>query len=131
MRSVTRTRIVEPVVTAAILINLPIAAWVEITHDELAEKIDLRILLFFACEIGVRVVLAIKRRGCDASLVLDTTIVVLALSGLPIMRAARLAHLSRHVAHLRHVTVARGVSFARVGYAGNASRTSRPLESAR
>ncbi|OBF58743.1 hypothetical protein A5787_22580 [Mycobacterium sp. 852002-50816_SCH5313054-b] len=90
----------ERVVTSAILINIPVAVWAEMTRDEIAERIDTTILLFFAFEIGVRIVCAIKRRDCPSMLVVDTMIVALALSGLPLMRVARFAHLS-HVGHLR------------------------------
>jgi hypothetical protein len=93
--------VAERVVTSAILINIPIAVWVEITRSELAEHLDLAILGFFACEILVRIVLACRRRQWDNMLVVDTMIVALALSGLPLMRVARFAHLSRHVGHLR------------------------------
>jgi hypothetical protein len=96
------------VVTPMILVAIPIGVWAELSHDEFAEHLDFAILVFFACEIGVRIVFAGKRRRCDASLVLDTVIVALALSGLPLMRAARLAHLSRHV----HVSCLRGVRLA-------------------
>jgi hypothetical protein len=104
--------IVHRVVTAAILTNLPVAAWVELTHDEFAERVDGALLLFFACEIAVRVALAVKRRRWDGWLVVDALIVALALlplGVLPVVRAARLAHLGRHAAHLRHLTIARVV----------------------
>lgn len=99
-------RFVEVFVTSAIVANIPIAAWAEITHDELAERIDLSVLVFFALEIGVRIVYACSRRRCESTLVLDAVIVAIALSGLPLMRAARLAHLSRHV-HVFFARVAR------------------------
>jgi hypothetical protein len=105
---------VHRVVTGAILVNLPVAAWVELTHDELAEHIDAALLVFFACEVTLRVALAVKRRRFDAWLAVDALIVALALLPfglIPVVRAARLAHLSRHVAHLRHLPVVR---FARV-----------------
>jgi hypothetical protein len=98
------------VVTSMILVNLPVAAWVELTHDELAERVDAGILLFFACEVAVRVVLAVKRREGGHWLILDGLIICLALTPLgvaPIARTARLAHLGRHVQHLRHATVGR------------------------
>jgi hypothetical protein len=101
--------IAERFVTSAILINIPIAVWAELTHNELAEHIDTTILAFFACEIAARIVFAIKRKRCETMLVADALIVLVALSGLPLMRAARLAHLGRHV----HVSFARGVSLAR------------------
>jgi len=103
----------EHVVTSAIILNLPIAAWPELSHDELAEHLDMGLLVFFAAEILVRLVYACKRRRFDLGLAFDTLIVVLALSGLPVARAARLGHLSRRCAHLRHVVVARGVTLTR------------------
>jgi hypothetical protein len=54
----------------------------------------------------------VKSRRFDAWLALDAVIVALALLPfglIPVVRAARLAHLGRHVAHLRHLTVARVV----------------------
>ena len=102
--------IVHRVVTGMILVNLPVAAWVEITHDELAEHIDMALLVGFACEIMIRVALAVKRRRFDAWLCVDAVIVALAvlpLGVVPVVRVAKLAHLGRHVAHLRHVTIAR------------------------
>ena len=101
--------VAERFVTSLILVAIPIGVWAELSHDELAEHIDTAILAFGACEIGVRIVSAIKRRHCDRMLVVDAAIVVLALTGLPIMRAARLAHLGRHV----HVSFTRGVRVAR------------------
>jgi hypothetical protein len=105
----------ERFVTGMILINLPVAAVVEFTHNELAERIDAGILVFFAIEIGVRVALAVKRRRWDAWLAVDTVIVALAMlpfGAIPVVRVARLAHLSRHFAHLRHLTVFRALRFA-------------------
>ncbi len=100
-------------VTAAIVVNLPVAALVEFAHDEtaeIAERVDGMLLAFFAIEIAVRVALAIKHRQWDRWLAIDATIIVLALLpiGLPlVLRGARLAHLARHGMHLKHVTLAR------------------------
>jgi uncharacterized RDD family membrane protein YckC len=104
----------ERLVTSMIVLNLPVAAWAEITHDELAERIDSAILAFFACEIALRIAFAIRRRSFDRWLVVDGMIVALAALpiGFPVViRAARLAYLGRHGMHLRHVTIARGVQF--------------------
>jgi hypothetical protein len=107
--------IAHRVVTSMILVNLPVAAWVEITHNEVAERIDAGILVFFAIEIGLRVALAVKRRRWDGWLAVDSIIVALALlpfGVLPVVRVARLAHMSRHAGHLRHLTVVRALRFA-------------------
>jgi hypothetical protein len=97
-------------VTSAIVANLPVAVWVECTHDELAEKLDLGLLLFFSVEIAARIISAVKRREWDRWLAVDVAIISLALTPLglaPIARTARLAHLGRHLNHLRHVTLGR------------------------
>jgi hypothetical protein len=91
---------------------------VEFTHDELAEKLDLGLLAFFAVEITARVISAVRQRQWDVWLAVDATIVAIASlplgASLPVIRAARLAHLGRHGMHLRHVTLARGVQLAHV-----------------
>ena len=102
--------IMHRVVTGMILVNLPVAAWVELGHSEIAEHLDMALLAFFTAEIAVRIGCAIKRRRWDAWLAVDAAIVALAmlpLGVIPVVRIARLAHLGRHVQHLRHVTVAR------------------------
>jgi hypothetical protein len=106
--------VAERFVTSMILLNLPIAAWAELTHNETAERIDTAILVFFACEIGVRIAFACKRRHCDMSLLFDALIVLLAFTGLPIARAARLGHLTRNASHLRHVVTLRSFKLTRV-----------------
>jgi hypothetical protein len=107
----------ERLVTSMIVLNLPVAAWVELTHDELAEHIDAGILVFFAIEIGVRVALAVKRREWDNWLVVDSIIVLLAMlpfGAIPVVRVARLVHVSRHAGHLRHLTIARVIRVPRL-----------------
>ena len=102
--------IAHRIVTGMILANLPVAAWVELTGSELAEHLDLGLLAFFGIEITVRVIAAVRRRSWDFWLVADAAIILLALTPLgfaPVARTARLAHLGRHVQHLRHVTVAK------------------------
>jgi hypothetical protein len=92
------------VVTSMIMLNLPVDAWAELTHDELAERIDFAILALFAFEVAVGVALAVRRRRFDRWLLIDAVIVSLAVLPfglLPVVRAARLAHLGRHVIHLR------------------------------
>jgi hypothetical protein len=106
--------VAERFVTSAVLLSIPVGVCAEITHDELAERIDTTILLFFAFEIAARIVYAIRREHFESTLVIDAAIVLLALSGLPIMRVARLAHLSRHV----HVGFARGIRVARLAIGG-------------
>ena len=104
--------IAHRVVTAAIVTNLPVALWAELTHCELAEHIDLGLLLFFSIEVAVRIGYAIRRRSFDRWLLIDAAIIGIAAlpwGVLPVVRAARLAHLGRHVQHLRHVTIARAV----------------------
>ncbi len=49
----------QRVVTGMIVLNLPTAAWVEVTHSEIAERIDAGILLFFAA--------LFRRRGVCAN----------------------------------------------------------------
>jgi hypothetical protein len=95
----------------------PVATWAEFTHAEIAEHLDLALLGFCACEIAVRVALALKRRQFDGWLLVDAIIVGVALlplgASLPIVRAGRLAHLGRHgMLHLRHITIARGFQLA-------------------
>lgn len=105
--------VAQRVVTAAIVANFPIAVWSEITHDELAERLDGMLLGLFAIEISVRLVLALKRKSWDRWLAIDATIVALAALpiGLPfVLRGARLAHLARHGMHLRHATIARAAN---------------------
>jgi hypothetical protein len=105
------------VVTGLIILNLPCALWAEFTHDEIAETIDAALLVFFAVEIAIRIVLAVKRRRWDAWLAFDAVIVALAVlpfGVIPVVRVARLAHLGRHVAHLRHVTIVRVEKLAHV-----------------
>jgi hypothetical protein len=104
--------IAHRVVTGAILLNLPVAALCEFSHNEIADRADAALLAFFACEIMVRLALAVKRRRLDGWIAVDAVIVALALlpfGMLPVVRVARLAHLGRHAAHLRHLTVARVV----------------------
>jgi hypothetical protein len=106
------SKLVHHVVTAAIAVNLPVALLVELTENELAERIDAALLAFFAAEITIRVAYAVKRRRWDSWLAFDAVIVALAVlpfGVIPVVRAARLAHLGRHVAHLRHATIARAV----------------------
>lgn len=102
----------QRVVTAAIVANLPVALWVELTHDEIAEHLDMALLAFFACEIALRTFSALRRGSFDRWLVIDALIVAIALlpiSVTPVMRCAKLAHVARHSMHLKHLTVARAV----------------------
>ncbi|BBZ41141.1 hypothetical protein [Mycobacterium conspicuum] len=102
--------IASRLVTVMIVVNVPVAVWCEVSHAELAERVDAMLLGVFGIEIGVRAVLAIRRRRWDTWLVVDTVIVALAAlpyAALPVVRVARVAHLGRHIAHLRHATLAR------------------------
>ncbi|WP_156764134.1 hypothetical protein [Mycobacterium sp. 852002-50816_SCH5313054-b] len=97
-------------VTSLILVNVPVAGWAELTHDELAEHLDAALLAFFACEIAVRVALAVRHRRFDRWLLIDAVIVTLAVlpfGVLPVVRVARLTHLGRHLVHLSSLRVLR------------------------
>lgn len=93
--------------------NVPIAVLAEITRDETLEHLDLGLLVFFMCEVLIRVCRAVIRRRWDGWLALDALIVGVALlpvCALPVVRLARFAHLGRHAHHLlRHVTIVRAV----------------------
>ena len=92
-------------VTAAIVVNLPVAAVAEISHSEICEKVDHGLLLFFAVEVAARLVVACKRRRADVWLVVDSVIILAAMLlpvGLMVARSARVAHMLRHAAHVRH-----------------------------
>ncbi len=110
MTTATTRNPFSALVTAAIIANLPIAVWSEITENEIAEHLDAALLLFFAVEVSVRVACAVKRRRWDAWLAFDAVIVALAILPfgiIPVVRAAKLAHMGRHAVHLKHVTLAR------------------------
>jgi hypothetical protein len=100
--------VVERVVTGLILLNIPVALICELTRNEIAEAIDLGLLVAFAAEILVRAVRAAVRRERDVWLAFDAIVVAVALlplgASLPAVRGARLLHLGRHV---QHATVAR------------------------
>ena len=60
--------------------------------------------MFFAADIAIRTAIAVKRRSFDRWLIIDTLIVALAAlpyAALPVVRVARVAHLGRHIEHLR------------------------------
>jgi Ion transport protein len=107
----------EHAVTAVILANSAVMLWSLIDHsrEELLENVDLAFLSFFGTELLVR--LAKARLGFFRSpwRCADAAIIVLALlpvlgGGVAVLRMARLAklaHLGRHVNHLRGITALR------------------------
>jgi hypothetical protein len=102
----------QRVVTAAILANIPVAVWCEVSPSEVPETLDALLLCFFAYEIVCRAFSAARRGQFDSWLVIDALIVVVALLPFgvtPVMRAAKLAHIARHGMHLKHLTIARAV----------------------
>lgn len=108
------------IVIAAIIMTPIIFVW-ELMDRDMAETlgaIDTWILGFFVFELGVRVVRAVKESGKDwwrdKWIWIDAMIIVLALMplgedvlALRLMRAFRLAHISRHMPHLRHLPAMR------------------------
>ena len=93
------------VTTAAIAVNIPVAVVAEIVHDEMLERVDHALLLFFVAEVSVRLVHAVRRRHADVWLVVDSVIILAAMLlpvGLMVARSARVAHMLRHAAHVRH-----------------------------
>lgn len=103
------------VVTAAILLNLPVALLVEVSGSEVLERVDHCLLGFFAAELAVRSVQAVRLRRLSVWLVFDAFVIGLALLpwgvALPVLRTARVAHLARHAQHLlRRVTIARAAA---------------------
>jgi hypothetical protein len=97
--------VAQHVVTSAIVANIPIAILSEITGNQTLERLDLALLVFFTAEVLCRFARAARRRQWDLWLAFDAIIVALAVlpfGVIPVVRAARLVHLSRHCAHLRH-----------------------------
>ncbi len=101
----------DRIVLGAIVANsaVTVAAFIDHSHEELLENVDLAILWFFAAELALR--LWITRLGFFRSLwnTADAIIIVVALlpvagGGIGVLRLARLArsaHLLRHISHLR------------------------------
>jgi hypothetical protein len=108
-------------VIAAIIASTYLAAYSLLGEDNPAMEVaDEGILWFFLAEVGVRLLTRIKKAGWwfwrDAWLMFDIAVMLLALLplgddvlALRIMRAARLAHISRHLPHLRHTAVLRWI----------------------
>ena len=106
-------------VIVALLTNAAIMVWEIFDHSEIAEEIDLAILWFFVLELGLRIKGAGRSFLRDRWLMFDILIITLALlplganlASLRIMRAARLTHMSRHLPHLKHITLARWIGLA-------------------
>lgn len=108
------------IVIAAILVTPIIFVWELMDRDmeETLSTIDTGILWFFVFELGVRIVRAVRESGKgwwrDKWIWIDAAIIVLAMLplgedmlALRLMRAARLAHISRHLPHLRHLPALR------------------------
>ena len=108
-----RSSFLDRAVLVAILGNAGILLWglLDRDHDELIEALDRTVLWFFALEILIRVKAAGRQCWRDKWLLADAVIVVVALLPvgadvllLRLVRACRIAHFSRHLPHLRHVS---------------------------
>jgi voltage-gated sodium channel len=109
---VKRSSFLDKAVLAAIIGNSLLLLWglVDKHHQDLIGTVDEILLWFFALEIAIRLKTAGRRFLHDKWLLFDAACVLVALApvgvnliALRVVRACRIAHFGRHLAHVRHV----------------------------
>jgi hypothetical protein len=124
----TQHSTLDHITLAAIIASIAIMIWgfIDPEHKEIVEVLDYVILVYFGVEIGIRIHRAGRGWYKDPWLWLDLIIIVVALLPLGsdaiaarLVRAARLAHVGRHLPHLRHLpALLRVVRAARIAHVG-------------
>jgi hypothetical protein len=113
------SRAADRIIVTAALVDLPIAAWEYACGSHSVELAGQALLALFAAGVTVKIAVAVRRRQWDAWLGVDAALIVaiILMSAvvhssvvlLGALKMARIAHLGRHCAHLRHIIVGRNI----------------------